>query len=98
MPLASMRNLVGNENSGLGPTENPVGCLRGSFFAFFALFCGYSRLPSARKAADQFAVAFPKRNPANRADKPNTIKVTINTAPVTICCSSGVTPAKPNAF
>jgi len=29
---------------------------------------------------------------------PKTIRVTMSTAPVTICCSSGVTPARPRPF
>src|ERR1700747_310613 len=32
------------------------------------------------------------------SDAPNTIRVTISTAPVTICCSSGVTPPSPSPF
>jgi hypothetical protein len=62
-------------------------CLRFFFIACRAV------VPQPREKADQFAVLFPRRNAANRADAPNTIKVTIKTAPVTICCSSGVTPA-----
>jgi hypothetical protein len=45
-----------------------------------------------------FAVLLVKPNPPKRADAPKTIRVTIKTAPVTICCSSGVTPASPNTF
>jgi hypothetical protein len=40
------------------------------------------------------AATFPLINP----EAPNSTKLTISTAPVTICCSSGAKPANPSAF
>jgi hypothetical protein len=57
------------------------------------------RGPYSRQfAVGIFAALLLNPNPPKRADAPNTTKVTIKTAPVTICCSSGVTPARPNTF
>jgi hypothetical protein len=61
-------------------------------------FVIFLRVYSRQFAVGIFAVLLVKPSPPKRADAPKTIKVTINTAPVTICCSSGVTPASPNTF
>jgi hypothetical protein len=42
-----MRNLTGNEKSGLDPTENRVGCIRGYFLRFFSVYASRDLLANS---------------------------------------------------